>query len=119
MNEARCPAALCDQLIPSDGDPPARIGRALSTISSGESGPNFFAHLPNEQQFELLTALEEGEAPHELWKKPRAQDFLEMVLSHTMEGYYGDPRHGGNRDHASWNMVGLSYPPVRDASTTT
>jgi gluconate 2-dehydrogenase gamma chain len=35
------------------------------------------------------------------------------VRAHTMQGFYGDPRHGGNRDRASWKMVGLSYPPIR------
>ena len=30
-----------------------------------------------------------------------------------MQGFYGDPRHGGNRDRVSWKMVGLPYPPLR------
>jgi gluconate 2-dehydrogenase gamma chain len=137
VNEARSLAALCDQLIPPDGDPGADWARVVNYIDIQLCGPyrhlrgeyregiaaleetsrqkwkQFFAQLSNEQQFELLSALEKGKAPSELWKKPRAQAFFEMVLSHTMEGYYGDPRHGGNRDHASWKMVGLCYPPVR------
>jgi gluconate 2-dehydrogenase gamma chain len=32
---------------------------------------------------------------------------------HTLEGYYGSPRHGGNRDAASWRMLGLDEPPLR------
>jgi gluconate 2-dehydrogenase gamma chain len=36
-----------------------------------------------------------------------------MLVSHTMEGFYGDPRHGGNRDRVSWKMLKLPYPPVR------
>jgi hypothetical protein len=79
VNEARCLAALCDQLIPPDGDPGAEWARVVNYIA----------------------VLEKGEVPSELWKKPRAQAFFEMLLSHTMEGYYGDPRHGGNRDHVS------------------
>jgi gluconate 2-dehydrogenase gamma chain len=137
VNEARSLAALCDQLIPPDGDPGADWARVVNYIDIQLCGPyrhlrgeyrdgiaaleqtsrqkwnQFFAQLSNEQQFELLSALEKGKAPSELWKKPRAQAFFEVVLSHTMEGYYGDPRHGGNRDHASWKMVGLCYPPVR------
>jgi gluconate 2-dehydrogenase gamma chain len=30
-----------------------------------------------------------------------------------MEGYYGSPRHGGNRDAVSWRMLGLDEPPLR------
>ncbi len=137
VNEARTLAAVCDQLIPPDGDPGADWARVVNYIDVQLSGPyqhlrqdyrngiaaleqtsdqkwhKLFAQLSIEQQVELLTELEKDEVPQEIWKKPRAQAFFEMVLSHTMEGYYGDPRHGGNRDHASWKMVGLSYPPVR------
>jgi len=28
-----------------------------------------------------------------------------------MEGFYGSPRHGGNRDAVSWQMLGLAEPP--------
>jgi gluconate 2-dehydrogenase gamma chain len=38
--------------------------------------------------------------------------FFELVRNHTMEGYYGSPRHGGNRDAVSWRMLGLDEPPV-------
>ena len=29
-----------------------------------------------------------------------------------MQGFYGSPRHGGNRNYASYRMLGLEYPPV-------
>jgi gluconate 2-dehydrogenase gamma chain len=32
------------------------------------------------------------------------------VLDHTRQGFYGSPRHGGNRDYASYRMLGLAYP---------
>jgi len=35
------------------------------------------------------------------------------VVSHTMQGYYGDPRHGGNRDAVSWTMLGVPASPIR------
>jgi len=38
--------------------------------------------------------------------------FFELLRNHTMEGYYGSPRHGGNRDAVSWRMLGLAEPPV-------
>ena len=41
------------------------------------------------------------------------RDFFDLVREHTMEGYYGSPRHGGNRDAVSWRMLGLDEPPLR------
>jgi gluconate 2-dehydrogenase gamma chain len=34
--------------------------------------------------------------------------FFEMLIDHTMQGFYGSPAHGGNRDGASWKMLGIS-----------
>jgi len=42
-----------------------------------------------------------------------SEAFFELVLAHTRQGFYGDPRHGGNCGMASWKMVGLAFPPVR------
>ncbi len=36
-----------------------------------------------------------------------------MVLDHCMQGFYGSPRHGGNKDYASWRMLGVPVSPVR------
>ena len=30
-----------------------------------------------------------------------------------MMGFYGDPRHGGNKDRVSWRMLGVPDPPIR------
>ena len=38
------------------------------------------------------------------------QLFFDLLLTHTRQGFYGDPRHGGNRDLVSWKMVGLPFP---------
>ena len=50
------------------------------------------------------------------WKEISSKDFFTLILGHTMQGYYGDPRHGGNRGRASWKMLGLPYPPIRGRS---
>jgi len=34
--------------------------------------------------------------------------FFDALLQITMEGFFADPIYGGNRDKASWKMVG--YP---------
>ena len=41
--------------------------------------------------------------------------FFALVLSHTMQGTFGDPFYGGNRNFAGWDLIG--YPGVRLAVT--
>ena len=72
-----------------------------------------FADLPVEKQLAVLTALEKGEAAGEVWKQRSDKAFFDLVVNHTMQGFYGDPRHGGNRDGVSWKMLDLPYPPIR------
>ncbi len=43
----------------------------------------------------------------------RIARFLSLVRSHTLQGYYGSPRHGGNRNAVSWRMLGLDEPLLR------
>jgi gluconate 2-dehydrogenase gamma chain len=145
--EARTLAAICDQLIPPDADPGADWAQVVNFIDVQLCGPfrelqplyhdgiacvdqtsqskfgKAFAELTSDQQFGILAALEQGAAPKDIWKTVAPRAFFETVLAHTMQGFYGDPRHGGNRARASWKMVGLTYPPVRgrlkyDASKT-
>ncbi len=137
IDEARTLAAACDQIIPPDQDPGAawagvvnyidrqlcghfrdlqetyREGIAAIHKSSRILFTGDFASLPETKQIDLLTRMEQGKAPAEAWKKISSAEFFAMLVDHTMQGFYGDPRHGGNRDRASWKMVGLPYPPIR------
>ena len=71
-----------------------------SVASSGSS----FADLATDKQIELLQRIE---------RKAELKPFFDLLVAHTMQGFYGDPRHGGNRDRVSWKMLGLPYPPLR------
>lgn len=33
--------------------------------------------------------------------------FVRLLIQHAMEGFYGDPGQGGNRNGVSWQMVGF------------
>jgi gluconate 2-dehydrogenase gamma chain len=124
--EARTLEAVCAQLIPADRDAGAREAGAANYIdiqltrvfrkhraayrqglaaieaASRAKGGKAFADLTGEQQVEVLNGIEE--------KSPA---FFELMLTHTRQGFYGDPRHGGNRNMASWKMVRLPFPQVR------
>ena len=125
-DQARTLAAICDQIIPADEFSSATQAGALNYIDrqlirhyrrhqdvykrglekadswSRERFGKGLEALSQEQQFEIV---------NDLSQKDRR--FFELVRSHTFEGYYGSPRHGGNRDAVSWRMLGLAEPPVR------
>ena len=123
---ARVLAALCDQIIPADDFPSASqagvvvyIDRELArhyrkhqaayrdgleqadALSRTRFGCSLADATP-EQQLQTAIALEKED-----------RTFFELLRQHTMEGYYGSPRHGGNRDAVSWRMLGLAEPPLR------
>jgi len=124
--EARTLDAICDQLIPADQDPGAAATGAVVFIDrqlagryaryrrayreglaqAGALSRKMFGkpldQLAGDQRLALVTRLEKDARP-----------FFEMVLAHTMQGFYGSPRHGGNRDYASWRMLRVPASPVR------
>jgi gluconate 2-dehydrogenase gamma chain len=136
-DEGRMLTAICERIIPADQDPGAGwagvvtyIDRQLAgpyrrfrkTYRWGLAGTNAtsltmfgkpFTAVTPEQQDAVLQSMEKGQARGEGWKQVSAKSFFDMVASHTMQGFYGDPRHGGNRERVSWKMLRLAYPPVR------
>lgn len=125
-HQAAALAAICDQIIPADDFPSASQAGVLDYIDlqllghyrrhqksyrEGLEQANKLsrarfgvelggASLP--QQFEIVSGIEKSNSA-----------FFNLVRSHTMQGYYGSPRHGGNRDAVSWRMLGLDEPPLR------
>ena len=124
-DQARTLAAICDQIIPADDYPSASQAGALTYIdrqlvrhyrrlqaayrdgleqAHAMSMKRFgreLAVLPSKQQYEVVSNLSQ-----------QNQAFFELVRSHTLQGFYGSPRHGGNRDAVSWRMLGLPEPPL-------
>ena len=101
-----------------------RQGLAAVDKSSRALYGSDFAGLATAQQIELLSAMEGrqvGLLPTEerlrelaeAWKEISAKEFFNLLVDQTMQGFYGDPRHGGNRDGVSWKMLGIPYPPIR------
>jgi gluconate 2-dehydrogenase gamma chain len=85
-----------------------------------------FADLTETDQTRVLEAMEKGEAPGRTWarlqigggdtaarmrtgaepQETSSQSFFTLVINHAMQGYYGDPKYGGNKDKLSWKMIG-------------
>jgi gluconate 2-dehydrogenase gamma chain len=81
-----------------------RIGIAEVRAFVGETRDGEFADLGASAIDEILTALEAGEV--ELPSIPSAL-FFSVLLDNTVQGWFADPAHGGNRDMVSWRMVGF------------
>jgi gluconate 2-dehydrogenase gamma chain len=120
--------AITSQIIPSTDGPGAReagviyfIDRALSTFDADLReayrtgladvqkkrrelfpGSTNIAALTIEQQIQLIRAIENT-------------DFFELLRTHTMYGFLGNPSYGGNRDHIGWKLIGfedrMAYQP--------
>ena len=120
--------AIASQIIPSTDGPGAReagviyfIDRALSTFATDdresyrtgmaqlqqkrkELFPNStsIAALTNQQQIDLIRAIETSE-------------FFELLRTHTVLGFLGNPSYGGNRGEIGWKQIGfedkMAYQP--------
>jgi gluconate 2-dehydrogenase gamma chain len=112
--------AIANQIIPSADGPGAReagviyfIDRALSTFAADdreayrigmaqfqqkrrELFPNSttIASLTNQQQIALIHAIE-------------ASEFFELLRTHTVLGFLGNPSYGGNRGGIGWKQIGF------------
>jgi gluconate 2-dehydrogenase gamma chain len=127
--EGEIAAAVCECLIPTDEFPGAQWAGAVEYIDRQLSGyfrkhleayrtglaafneksrqqlGKPFAEIPQQEQVEILKAAEKAKSR-----------FFALILSHTMESYYGDPRHGGNRDDVGYRSLGIPTTPVRGRS---
>jgi gluconate 2-dehydrogenase gamma chain len=68
-----------------------------------------FAGLTPEQRIEALTAMQGGKAEFEGFDSRLLFQRLQQI---TMEGFFSDPIYGGNRNKASWRMLGFPGLPA-------
>jgi gluconate 2-dehydrogenase gamma chain len=123
--EGRTLDAICEQIIPTDQTPGAAWAGVVNFIDRQLMGPyrrqqaayraglkaideaatkfgKNFVDLDAQRQTAVLESL-----------TGPAKRFFATAIAHTMQGYYGDPRHGGNRDAVSWRMLGVPVIPIR------
>lgn len=120
--------AIASQIVPSTDGPGAHeagvvyfIDRALSTFDAdlresyrtGMAGVQqkrqemfpasaSIAALPNDRQIQLIHAIE-------------TSAFFDLLRTHTLYGFLGNPSYGGNRDRVGWKLIGfedrMAYQP--------
>lgn len=134
--EAQCIIAVCEQIIPKDESPGATdagvihyIDRQLSIVFTydqetyrngikmlqeftSKKHVKAFENLDFDVQTRLLILLESNQLNEKEWPDGRPSDFFNLVRSHTMQGFYGSPIHGGNKDFMSFEMLRIDYPLV-------
>jgi len=135
--EAKCIIALCEQIIPADGHGGGAteagvihyIDKQLTAVfhydqvkyQRGIAGVQHscldlygkrFEALDAGTQTVFLKKMETDELPEVYWTSVTPSGFFNLVIDHTMQGFYGPPRHGGNKDYMSYRMMDLEYPLV-------
>jgi len=134
--QLRLLAAFVDRLIPKDelgpsaseSGVPEYINRALGDYLAGEktafvegleatdafarrSEDRAFVDLTPDKQDALLTLMDNGSAAG----FPNARAFFNRARRLTMEGMFGDPYYGGNKNFAGWDLI--RYPGPRLATS--
>jgi len=124
--------AIVARLIPTDGNGPGatearaaeyidralggalassreayRTGLAALDAYSRSSRAASFAQLPGAEQDAVLRELETDTAAG----FAGSAIFFNLLLTHTIQGTFGDPYYGGNANFVGWDLIG--YPGVR------
>ena len=82
---------------------------ALGVALKNQLGGKSFFELASGEQDQILKDLESGKL--QLGDGVNGKAFFGMILNSTMEGFFADPIYGGNKDMASWRMLG--FPGAR------
>jgi gluconate 2-dehydrogenase gamma chain len=80
----------------------ARGLRALGKHAKGRFGASF-EKLNGGQQNSILGDLESGK----ITELRDGEAFFELLRTHVLEGVFGEPSYGGNRDMIGWKLVGF------------
>jgi gluconate 2-dehydrogenase gamma chain len=128
--------AFAGQIIPADQDPGATDANVVNFIDKQLIGPYTrfqeqyrkgveaiensaqkllqkpFHELEWQVQTDFMEQMEAGKLPEEFWGDINQRSFFNMLLDHSMQGFYGSPRHGGNKNYVSYKMMRLDYPHV-------
>jgi len=132
--EADCLGCISEQFIPADDYAGAKEAGCVNYIDKllfqrfpeltesyknglqslenycRETHGKIFSQLASDAQKSLLAQMEKGELIESFWDKIPQRNFFSLVLRHTMQGYYGSPIHGGNKNFVSYRMMRLDFP---------
>lgn len=130
--------AMCERLVPSEDGAGAReagvaeyVNRALSTRFCAPWYPGIreglrrldrlsldrwkspFANLNVDWKDQAIRFLQAGGCDEDSF---RGESFVHRLLELTLEGFLGDPVHGGNRGETGWQYIGTKPGGPRPGS---
>ena len=86
-----------------------RAGIAAANEWSRKTYGHDFDRLEANKRIEAMKAMESGKAEFANFS---SRAFFARLQAMTMEGFFGDPIYGGNRNKASWRMLGFPGLPA-------
>ena len=134
--ESKLLDALVEQIIPTDEWQGARDAGVANFIDKQLDGPytryqetyrkglkaiqesctvkfqKRFEELLWTEQTSFLETMEAGKMKGPNWENGFDRQFFGLIRNHSMQGYYGSPRHGGNKNNISYKMLKLDYPVI-------
>src|ERR1700749_603488 len=121
--------AICGRLVPTDDSSPGALDVGAPSYIQGALESDYASLLPLCQSglqklderararhgdgFARVDASAQDSLLRELEAEPEGEElrlFFETVRSHTIEGMFGDPSWGGNRDQSGWKLIGYRAP---------
>ena len=128
--EVKTIVALCDQIIPADDDFGGAtdaevvyyIDRQLSSSFKHDSSlyrqsisklqsfclekfNKTFSDLDSDKQISVMQMMEKNKLDNVKWKN--SSFFFNKIRLHTMQGFYGSPIHGGNKNFLSFDILNI------------
>jgi gluconate 2-dehydrogenase gamma chain len=91
----------------------------VTTFKQGVAALQEYCQAQHGKRFELLDVhiqidtmkkMEKNELPQTPWNDLQQSSFMNLAVDRTMQGFYGAPRHGGNKEYVSYKMMKLDYP---------
>jgi len=128
--------ALVEQIIPTDEWPGASNAGVTNFIDLQLIGPytrfqetyrkglyaiqetcntkfqKRFEELPWKEQTQFMESMSIGKMEGKNWENGLDWQLFSLIHDHSMQGYYGSPRHGGNKNNVSYKMLKLDYPKI-------
>jgi gluconate 2-dehydrogenase gamma chain len=91
----------------SDVTPAQHYRKALAALDKAcrdQYGGKSFADLADDQKDQVIKGLEDGSLKLD---GTDSAEFFKLILKDTQNGFLADPIYGGNKDTASWKMIGF------------
>jgi len=129
-SEVKTIVAICNQIIPaddnfggaSDAEVVYYIDRQLSSFFKYDSSlyrqsilklqtyclekfNKIFCDLDSDKQISVLQMMEKNKLDNRKWNN--SSIFFNKIRLHTMQGFYGSPIHGGNKNFLSFDILNI------------